>query len=287
MKALSVSSLLFWRAGWLRTQPAESQPEPDGLDAFAAERTADAPASPGVASSSGRQRWMLAILAVIALVEAPIAALWVFQWSRPANAVHVAVPQQPVLAAAPLVVAPIVPAAVDTLASDTASAAPTAPSRATQFPAAMESAERPAAPLAVGGWVSVKAPVPMQVFEDGRLVGSTDVERIMLPVGSRRLEIVSDALGYRARHEVAVRAGQTSTLRLEMPTGALALNAQPWAEVWVDGERIGETPIGNLTRTIGPHEVVFRHPELGEKRTTVVVTLKEPARVGVDLRSKS
>ena len=133
----------------------------------------------------------------------------------------------------------------------------------------------------------MKTPVPMQVFEGTRLVGTTEIERIMLPVGTHRLEIASEALGYRSRQEVTIRAGETSTLRLEMPTGMLSVNAQPWAEVWIDGDRVGETPIGNLTRTIGPHEVVFRHPELGEKKTTAVVTLKEPARVGIDLRSKS
>ena len=45
----------------------------------------------------------------------------------------------------------------------------------------------------------------------------------------------------------------------------MALNAQPWADVWVDGERVGETPIGNVAVPIGPHEVVFRHPQLGEQ----------------------
>jgi hypothetical protein len=56
--------------------------------------------------------------------------------------------------------------------------------------------------------------------------------------------------------------------------------------VFVDGERVGETPIGNLPRRIGTHEIVFRHPELGERRETVVIAVGKPARVGVDLRKK-
>jgi hypothetical protein len=66
----------------------------------------------------------------------------------------------------------------------------------------------------------------------------------------------------------------------------LSLNASPWAEVFVDGERIGETPIGNLSRPIGRHEVIFRHPQLGEHREVVVVTASGPTRLGVDLRKK-
>ena len=48
----------------------------------------------------------------------------------------------------------------------------------------------------------------------------------------------------------------------------------------------GEVSVGNLTLPIGPHEIVFRNPELGEQRQAVTVTLKAPARVSVDLRKK-
>jgi hypothetical protein len=64
----------------------------------------------------------------------------------------------------------------------------------------------------------------------------------------------------------------------------MALNAQPWAEVWVDGEKKGETPIGNFSVPIGTHEVVFRHPELGERVVSTTVTVTTPARVIVDMR---
>ena len=52
----------------------------------------------------------------------------------------------------------------------------------------------------------------------------------------------------------------------------------------MDGTPIGETPIGNRAVPIGRHEIVFRHPELGERRQMVDVTLLAPARVSVDMR---
>ena len=39
---------------------------------------------------------------------------------------------------------------------------------------------------------------------------------------------------------------------------------------------IGETPIGNYSLPIGSHEVVLRHPELGERRQTVMVGVGAP-----------
>ena len=82
-----------------------------------------------------------------------------------------------------------------------------------------------------------------------------------------------------------VTAGSTATVRVDVPSGpALNINALPWAQAWVDGKPVGETPIGNYQVSVGTHEVLFRHPDLGERRQTVVVTLKGPARVSVDLR---
>jgi hypothetical protein len=86
--------------------------------------------------------------------------------------------------------------------------------------------------------------------------------------------------------KVHVAPGRTAVVNIDPPSGSLSINALPWAEVWVDGERIGETPIANLSRPIGPHEVVFRHPQFGERRETVIVTAGRPARLGLDLRRK-
>jgi hypothetical protein len=283
VKAISLPSFLTWRGGYSRA-PRTTAPEtpPDGLDAFATEPGAGAATQPRTSAPRGH-RWTIAALAAIALVEAPVAGLWLYERTQPEATSRAVAPRPPDIHGAPLAPAPAIPE----LPAPAATARSTATDIGVSPRATSDTSDRAAAGLTVGGWVAMKTPVPMQVFEEGRLVGTSEVDRIMLPVGTHRLDIISDALGYRSRHEVAIRAGQTSTLRLEMPTGTLAVNAQPWAEVWIDGERIGETPIGNLTRTIGPHEVVFRHPELGEKKATAIVTLKEPARVGVDLRSKS
>jgi hypothetical protein len=138
----------------------------------------------------------------------------------------------------------------------------------------------------VSGWISVSAPVELQIFEGKRLVGTSQSDRLMLTAGRHEIEMVNDTLGYRQVRTVQVPPGKTAPLKLEWPKGTIAINALPWAEVWIDGERIGETPIGNLSLPIGPHEIVFRHPDLGEQRYGTTVSLKAPARVSVDLRKK-
>jgi hypothetical protein len=136
----------------------------------------------------------------------------------------------------------------------------------------------------VSGWLSVKAPVAIEIRESGRLIGTTDSDRIMMAAGRHDIELVNDTLGYSLNRTIQVPPGKTASISIDLPMGVINLNAAPWAEVWIDGRRAGETPIGNLPIAIGPHEIVFRHPQLGEKRQAVSVTLKAPVRLSVDMK---
>jgi hypothetical protein len=136
---------------------------------------------------------------------------------------------------------------------------------------------------ALGGWLSVVSSLPLHVFADGALVGTSDSLRMMLPVGSHKIAVENAASGFRNTYAVAISAGKTSKLTIELPRGLLHINALPWAEVWIDGKSVGETPIAGLSLPIGPHNVVFRHPQLGERRTTATVIVNGPTRVGVDM----
>lgn len=136
----------------------------------------------------------------------------------------------------------------------------------------------------VSGWLSIKAPVAMEIREGGRLLGTSEADRIMMTAGRHDLEVVNETLGYRSTRTVQVPPGKVAALSIDLPQGAINVNASPWAEVWIDGRRVGETPIGNLPIAIGPHEVVFRHPQFGEKHQAVSVTLSAPVRVSVDMK---
>ena len=172
--------------------------------------------------------------------------------------------------------------------ADASTRAQMPPAGAGQAPGvgAAGTADAPPAAAPVSGWVSVTAPVEVEVREHGSVLGTSHSDRIMVSAGRHQLEIVSEALGYRATAVVQVPAGKVAPVRIEWPKGTASVNAEPWAEVWIDGEKTGETPIGNLSLPIGPHEIVFRHPELGEQRYAVSISLKAPARVSVDMRKQ-
>jgi hypothetical protein len=136
----------------------------------------------------------------------------------------------------------------------------------------------------VSGWLSVKAPFSIEIREEGRVIGTTDADRIMMAAGRHEIQLVNETLGYRVNRVVNVQPGKVASLTADLPNGTVNLNAAPWAEVFIDGQRVGETPIGNLSVPIGPHEVVFRHPQFGEKRHAISVTLGAPVRLSVDMK---
>ena len=142
-----------------------------------------------------------------------------------------------------------------------------------------------AAPVS-SGWISVASPLPLNVEDErGRVIGTSEMSRIALPPGVHGVTLTSMSLGYTTQQTVRVQAGQVSRIDINLPTAALSINATPWADVFVDGRPVGETPLGNVPVAIGDHLVEFRHPQYGIKQEPVRVTLKAPARVVVDMRA--
>jgi serine/threonine-protein kinase len=137
---------------------------------------------------------------------------------------------------------------------------------------------------ASAGWLNVESPVEMDILEDGRVVGNTRMERLMLPVGAHRIELANAGLEFTAARTVEIAAGKTANLVIALPLGRLSVNAIPWADVSLKGVSLGTTPLGDLAVPIGTHELVFRHPQLGERRQTVTVKAQTVARIGIDLR---
>jgi hypothetical protein len=141
-----------------------------------------------------------------------------------------------------------------------------------------------ATPGPVSGWITVKSPVSIEVHENGRLIGTTDADRIMMAAGRHDVELVNDTLGFKAARTIQVPPGKVAAISVDLPQGVINVNAAPWAEVFIDGKSVGQTPIGNLSITIGPHDVLFRNPQFGDKHQAVSVTMNAPVRLSIDMK---
>jgi len=137
------------------------------------------------------------------------------------------------------------------------------------------------APLAAG-WLSVSAPFDVQIMEGTDVIGSGGAAKVMLAAGRHDLLLVNRSLEYQETRKIDIDPGKVTAVRVDPPWATLSANARPWADMFVDGKSVGQTPIGRLAVLIGTHEVLFRHPQLGERRENVVVRTKGPNRIAVD-----
>jgi hypothetical protein len=131
------------------------------------------------------------------------------------------------------------------------------------------------------GWVAIFAPIVLEVAVDGRSLGTTEQERLMLPPGRHELTLSNKELGYKAVKEVEVEPGEVRSVTIE-PRGEVNFNAIPWAEVLMDGKTLGDTPIANVRVPLGMREFVFKHPQHGERRVTASIRADQPSAIGVD-----
>ena len=56
------------------------------------------------------------------------------------------------------------------------------------------------------------------------------------------------------------------------PRGKANINAAPWASVYVDGEKVGDTPLANVPIRLGLREIVFKNPQFPDRK--IVATIK-------------
>ena len=120
------------------------------------------------------------------------------------------------------------------------------------------------------GWVSVFSPIPLDVSSAGKTLGNTDTGKILLPPGRHVLTLSNREFGFSDTRTVDIEPGEERPLNVE-PKGQVNVNAHPWAEVWIDGKKAGDTPIANLAVPMGTRVFTFKHPQYGERRLTVTV----------------
>jgi PEGA domain-containing protein len=140
---------------------------------------------------------------------------------------------------------------------------------------------RPTKPVA--GWVAVASPFPVEVLEHDEVVGTSSAATIMLAAGKHELLLRNENLGFEAARTITVVPGRVTSVEIDPPMGLLNVNARPWADVLIDGEMVGQTPLSSLSLAVGPHQVTFRHPQFGERTERIVVTARGVNRVAVDL----
>ena len=128
------------------------------------------------------------------------------------------------------------------------------------------------------GTIRISSPIELKILEGSKVLAVPAVG-LNVPAGRHDIELVNVALGYRLRQVLEVEAGQTLSIHVTPPPGSVTIDASPWAEVSIDGQAIGRTPLGPLPLSPGEHLVTFQHPAGGSDRQRITVKSEAKMRV--------
>jgi len=111
------------------------------------------------------------------------------------------------------------------------------------------------------GKLAISSPVRAQIYLDGRMIGATPTT-LDLPAGEQTLEYRYEDVRKRITH--TIRPDETTAVNVVMDI-TLQINAQPWAEVFLqDGTSLGQTPLSGIRVPVGSL-LIFRNPGFSEK----------------------
>jgi hypothetical protein len=156
------------------------------------------------------------------------------------------------------------------------------PARTATTPAPGADRDRTARGSSETGFISIQSPIVLRVVRNGDFVGTSEDTRLSLPIGNQVIGLENESVGFRDVRTVEVLGGKVTAVPVTLPKGEISINARPWAEVFVDGSRIGETPVSQLSLPVGIHDILFRHPDFPERRVSVVVKIGATGRAFTD-----
>jgi hypothetical protein len=133
------------------------------------------------------------------------------------------------------------------------------------------------------GWLAVYAPFEIVISETNRVLRPDERGQILLPPGLHDLRVSNRTLGYESTWKVEVKPGATTNLRVTPEPSKLTVTSPEPAEVWVDGTKVGDTPLNGSPVPLGTHDVLVKRAGGAERRYTITVGVK-PFTLNADFR---
>jgi hypothetical protein len=159
--------------------------------------------------------------------------------------------------------------------------APAVPPPASPAPAAAPRPEDKPAPITGPGFLTAFSRIPMEVYSDGKRIGTTEDGQLLIASGTHQIEFVSERFHYRAAASLTIPPGHVLPYTVALPSAEVRVITIPGAEIWIEGERIGVAPLEQIHVPIGTREIVVRDSDGAEKRQVIEVKLGETVEVSL------
>jgi hypothetical protein len=131
------------------------------------------------------------------------------------------------------------------------------------------------------GWLHVSAPFEVQYSEGGRGIVFDEHNQALLSPGPHDIRVDNRELAYHSVLHVEVEPGKVASISVVPAPSTLSVTASLPAEVLVDGQKVGDTPLTNFPVNLGTRDIVVKSASGVTRRFTTTVT-SAPVRLDVD-----
>lgn len=121
------------------------------------------------------------------------------------------------------------------------------------------------------GALRIASTIALKAYAGSRLLGSVPGADFRMPAGAHEIALVNEELGVRLKQTIEIGSSETVSLHVAPPHGYVTIDATPWAEVSIDGQSVGRTPLGPLPLSLGEHLITFRHPAGSKDQQRITV----------------
>lgn len=113
------------------------------------------------------------------------------------------------------------------------------------------------------GVLNIGADVGCEATVDGKPAGSTPIAALSIGVGPHQVSCVNSAVGATLTKSVTVTGVQTAKVSFTF-LASLKAEVSPWAEIYLDGVKLGTTPLNKSGIKPGDHLVRLVNNQLGK-----------------------
>jgi hypothetical protein len=131
------------------------------------------------------------------------------------------------------------------------------------------------------GWLTLYSPIELSISDEGERITLDDHNRAMLSAGRHELQLTNRVLGYRGSQVVVIQPGEFTVASVVLPKTTVSVTSTADAEVWIDGARVGATPLVDYPIELGTREIVVKNATLGERHISATATVK-PLKIDID-----
>jgi hypothetical protein len=131
------------------------------------------------------------------------------------------------------------------------------------------------------GWLHVSSSIDLEISEGTRGLQLDGQSNVLLAPGPHSLVFANQRFGYREVRQVVVNPGQTTAISVVAQASVLTIASTLPAEVFIDGERAGETPLSDHRVNLGTREITVRS-RTGIERRFMITVGTQPTRLDVD-----